>query len=90
MPMAIRAVIFDIGGVLQRRCLSERRAQVLAGVGLTEHSFDAIARGNPIMQQSFIGKASHEEASAAFAKELCERFSIPGPLWRQIIPNPFI
>ncbi len=75
--MAIRAVIFDMGGVLLRGSSSNRRLRALARLGLTEDLVNELFRGNPIARRSMIGQASRQESYAAFARGLRKHISLP-------------
>jgi len=75
--MAIRAVIWDMGGVLLRGSSSNRRLRALAQMGLREDQLNEMFRGDPVAQRSLVGQATRQQAFAAFARQLRQRISLP-------------
>jgi epoxide hydrolase-like predicted phosphatase len=55
---SIRAVIFDMGGVLVRNMVPEPRNKLAARHGLTPEGLEQLVFGNPVAAQASVGEAS--------------------------------
>jgi glucose-1-phosphatase len=63
----VRAVIFDLGGVLLRTDDPQPRSQLAERLGLQRRELERIVFDNPVSQQAERGLASQEEVRAAIA-----------------------
>ncbi len=70
MTSTIRAVIFDLGGVLLRTDNPAPRVALAKRLGKTRAELEDIVFGNPVMQQAERGQATQQEAWDEIARRL--------------------
>ncbi len=58
---AVRAVIWDMGGVLVRNMVPEPRIRLAEKYGLTEPQLENLVFGNPVSAKATVGEASVDE-----------------------------